>query len=113
MQRNWIGKSTGAEVLFAVEGSADTIKIFTTRPDTLFGATFVCLAPLHPLADTLTADKTALKQVIDAYGKDDEKLGLFTGSYAINPINNERIPIYIANFVLMDYGTGAIMSVPA
>ncbi|MBF0317015.1 MAG: leucine--tRNA ligase [Nitrospirae bacterium] len=113
MQRNWIGKSTGAEVLFAVDGSAETIKIFTTRPDTLFGATFVCLAPLHPLADTLTADKTALKQIIDAYGKDDEKLGLFTGSYAINPVNNESIPIYIANFVLMDYGTGAIMSVPA
>ncbi|MBF0591689.1 MAG: leucine--tRNA ligase [Nitrospirae bacterium] len=131
MQRNWIGKSVGAEVLFAVEGSADVIRIFTTRPDTLFGATFVCLAPLHPLAEPLMADKDALKQLIDAYGKpgaswsgkepsaswsgkeEEEKLGLFTGRYAINPVNNERIPIYIANFVLMDYGTGAIMSVPA
>ncbi|MBF0342956.1 MAG: leucine--tRNA ligase [Nitrospirae bacterium] len=113
MQRNWIGKSVGAEVLFAVDGSNDTIKIFTTRPDTLYGATFVCLAPLHPLAATLTQDKDALNRMLDVYGKEEEKLGLFTGRYAINPVNNESIPIYIANFVLMEYGTGAIMSVPA
>ncbi|RMG73941.1 MAG: leucine--tRNA ligase [Nitrospirae bacterium] len=113
MQKNWIGKSRGVEVDFPVEGTKDVIRIFTTRPDTLWGATFVCLSPLHPMAESLTSDREALKAVRDKYGVAEEKHGLFTGKYAINPVNGERIPIYIANFVLMEYGTGAIMSVPA
>ncbi len=113
MQKNWIGKSHGAEVDFAIEGSDETIRIFTTRPDTLWGATFMCISPLHPMAEKLTADREALERIKSTYGKAEEKHGLFTGRYAINPVNNERLPIYIANFVLMEYGTGAIMSVPA
>ncbi|MBF0328081.1 MAG: leucine--tRNA ligase [Nitrospirae bacterium] len=113
MQKNWIGKSEGAEVDFAIEGRSEKLKIFTTRPDTLFGVTFMCIAAAHPLAETLTKDKTALEVVKAKYGKEDDKVGHFTGQYAINPLNNERVPIYIANFVLMEYGTGAIMSVPA
>jgi len=113
MQKNWIGKSHGAEVDFAVDGADRTIRIFTTRPDTLFGATFLCLSPGHPLSEALAADSEELAKVTAHYGKVDEKIGLFTGSYAVNPVNNEKIPIYIANFVLMEYGTGAIMSVPA
>ncbi|MEK7741875.1 MAG: leucine--tRNA ligase, partial [Nitrospirota bacterium] len=113
MQKNWIGKSEGLEADFKVAGMDERIRIFTTRADTLFGATFVCLAPTHPLSEKLAADKEALKKVKEHYGKEDEKIGLFTGHYAINPSNDEKIPIYIANFVLMEYGTGAIMSVPA
>ncbi len=113
MQKNWIGKSRGAEVDFPVQGSDDKIRIFTTRPDTLWGATFMCISPLHPMAERLVSDKTALEKIKSTYGEAGEKHGLFTGHYAINPVNNERIPIYIANFVLMEYGTGAIMSVPA
>ncbi|MEO5356091.1 MAG: leucine--tRNA ligase [Nitrospirae bacterium YQR-1] len=113
MQRNWIGKSRGVEMDFPVAGSDLKIRIFTTRPDTLFGATFVCLAPIHPLADIITEDKAGLETVKSFYGKEDEKVGLFTGKYAVNPINGREIPIYTANFVLLDYGTGAIMSVPA
>ncbi|MBI5633232.1 MAG: leucine--tRNA ligase [Nitrospirae bacterium] len=113
MQKNWIGKSHGAEVDFRVEGIDQNIRIFTTRPDTLFGATFLCLSPGHPLAERLAADKDELEKVRAHYGKVDEKVGLFTGAYCINPMNNEKIPVYIANFVLMEYGTGAIMSVPA
>ncbi|MBI5075655.1 MAG: leucine--tRNA ligase [Nitrospirae bacterium] len=113
MQKNWIGKSHGAEVDFRVEGIDQNIRIFTTRPDTLFGATFLCLSPGHPLAERLVADKEELEKVRAHYGKVDEKVGLFTGAYCINPMNNEKIPVYIANFVLMEYGTGAIMSVPA
>ncbi|KJR40740.1 leucyl-tRNA synthetase [Candidatus Magnetoovum chiemensis] len=113
MQKHWISKSCGAEVDFTIYGSHDKLRIFTTRPDTLFGATFMCISPLHPMSNVLVGDKDALKSVVDAYGKEDEKVGIFTGYYAVNPINNERIPIYIANFVLMEYGTGAIMSVPA
>ncbi|OGW58394.1 MAG: leucine--tRNA ligase, partial [Nitrospirae bacterium RBG_16_43_8] len=113
MQKNWIGKSEGLEADFKVYGMDEKIKIFTTRADTLFGATFVCLAPTHPLSEKLAADKEALKKVKERYGKEDEKIGLFTGRYAVNPANDEKIPIYIANFVLMEYGTGAIMSVPA
>ncbi|MDP2277605.1 MAG: class I tRNA ligase family protein, partial [Nitrospirota bacterium] len=113
MQKNWIGKSEGLEADFKVYGMDEKIRIFTTRADTLFGATFVCLAPMHPLSEKLAADKEALKKVKERYGKEDEKIGLFTGHYAINPANDEKIPIYIANFVLMEYGTGAIMSVPA
>ena len=113
MQKHWIGKSEGLEADFRIDGTDDKIRIFTTRADTLFGATFICLAPTHPFAEKLVADKNALKKVKEQYGKEDEKIGLFTGHYAINPANDEKIPIYIANFVLMEYGTGAIMSVPA
>ncbi len=113
MQKNWIGKSHGAEVDFRVEGLDQKIRIFTTRPDTLFGATFLCLSPGHPLAEKLVSDKDELEKVRLHYGKVDEKVGLFTGTYCINPMTNEKIPVYIANFVLMEYGTGAIMSVPA
>ena len=113
MQKNWIGKSHGAEVDFVIDGTERTVRIFTTRADTLFGATFLCLSPGHPLSETLCADRKELEKVLARYGKVDEKIGLFTGRYAINPMNNEKIPVYIANFVLMEYGTGAIMSVPA
>jgi leucyl-tRNA synthetase len=113
MQKNWIGRSRGAEVIFRVDGMDDGIRIFTTRPDTLFGATFICLSPPHPLAERLVEDKAGLEKITAHYGKIDEKIGLFTGHYGINPMNDERIPIYVANFVLMEYGTGAIMSVPA
>ena len=113
MQRNWIGRSEGAEVDFPVAGRSEKIRIFTTRPDTLFGATFMCLAPNHPLAGQLVADKEKIAPLTAKYGDYEEKLGLFTGAYAINPMTEEEIPIYLANFVLMEYGTGAIMSVPA
>ncbi len=113
MQRNWIGKSEGIKMAFPVEGSDLNIMIFTTRPDTLYGATFVCLSPLHPIAEELSDDRNKLRKIKNIYGKEEEKVGIFTGRYAINPMNNEKIPIYVANFVLMEYGTGAIMSVPA
>lgn len=113
MQKNWIGRSVGVEVDFRIEGSEEAIGIFTTRADTLFGATFVCLSPAHPMAEKLASDKGGLERVTAQYGKPEEKLGLFTGRYCINPVNGERIPVYVANFVLMEYGTGAIMSVPA
>ena len=113
MQKNWIGKSFGVEVDFRVDGSGENIRIFTTRPDTLFGATFICLSPPHPLSQQLVQDKAGLEKITAQYGKADEKIGLFTGRYCVNPVNGEKIPIYVANFVLMEYGTGAIMSVPA
>ncbi|MEW6162846.1 MAG: leucine--tRNA ligase [Nitrospirota bacterium] len=115
MQKNWIGRSTGVEVDFRIDGMDENIRIFTTRQDTLFGATFVCLAPTHPLVERLVPEskKGDLSKLKERYGRMDEKMGLFTDFYAINPMNNERIPIFIANFVLMEYGTGAIMSVPA
>jgi leucyl-tRNA synthetase len=113
MQRNWIGKSEGAEVDFRIAGSDEKIRIYTTRPDTLFGATFMCLAPNHPLASRLVADQSKIAPLTAKYGDYEEKLGLFTGAYAINPLTEEKIPIYLANFVLMEYGAGAIMSVPA
>lgn len=113
MQKNWIGRSEGVEMDFPIDGSNEKIRIFTTRPDTLWGATFVCLAPGHALSEKLVTDMVRLDKIKAKYGKMEEKEGLFTGHYAINPVNNERIPIYIANFVLMEYGTGAIMSVPA
>lgn len=113
MQKNWIGKSDGLEADFTVEGSGDNIRIFTTRADTLFGVTFMCLAPGHPMAEKLVTDKVALAKVKEHYGDAEKKIGHFTGHYAINPVNAERVPIYVANFVLMEYGTGAIMSVPA
>lgn len=113
MQKNWIGKSYGVEVDFRIDGMDESIKVFTTRQDTLFGATFVCLSPNHPLSSKLVPDKISLEEITSRYGKVDEKIGLFTGGYCVNPMNNEKIPVYIANFVLMEYGTGAIMSVPA
>ncbi len=125
MQRNWIGKSYGAEAVFSVKNSDQTIKIFTTRPDTLYGATYMALAPEHPLTLKLsqgTSQEKAVRDFIDRVRGEDkilrtsetgDKEGIFTGAYAINPINGAEIPIWSANFVLMDYGTGAIMSVPA
>lgn len=123
MQKNWIGKSQGAEVAFRVVDTENTITVFTTRPDTLFGATFVVLAPEHPLIDTITtADqkksveeyktKSQAKSEIERQ-ENKEKTGVFTGSFAINPVNGEKIPIWIADYVLMGYGTGAIMAVPS
>ena len=124
MQKNWIGRSQGAEVDFAVDGIDETITVFTTRPDTLFGATFVVLAPEHVLVKKLVNDDT--RQVVDEYvteaarkseiermNESREKTGVFTGSYAVNPVNGEKIPIWVADYVLAGYGTGAIMAVPA
>ncbi|MHB1697157.1 MAG: leucine--tRNA ligase [bacterium] len=122
MQKNWIGKSSGLSIFFKItdsEDSEDGIEIFTTRPDTIFGATFIALSPFHLLAKRLTKDtekNIELERIIrnSLISKDiTEKEGFFTGSYAVNPFTKKKIPIYIANFVLMDYGTGAIMSVPA
>ena len=113
MQKNWIGKGEGVEVEFPLEGTGEKLRIFTTRPDTLFGVTFMCIAPEHPLAENLFKDKEKIDALKAKYGKETEKIGLFSGSYAINPFNGDRVPVYAANFVLMEYGTGAIMSVPA
>lgn len=124
MQRNWIGRSTGCEIDFAVAGSAQTIKVFTTRQDTLFGATFMSLAPEHPLALELTTEenRSAVEAFIAKVRRQDknkrtsddyEKEGVFTGSYAVNPVTGKEIPVFLANFVLMGYGTGAVMAVPA
>jgi len=123
-QINWIGKSKGAEVDFAVEGHKEKLRIFTTRPDTLFGATFLVLAPEHPLVDVITTESqiknvkdykktTQSKSEIERQDTDREKTGVFTGAYAINPVNHEKVPVWIADYVLMGYGTGAIMAVPA
>ncbi|MDH4230512.1 MAG: leucine--tRNA ligase, partial [Nitrospirota bacterium] len=119
MQKNWIGKSQGLEVDFRIDGMDGmdgmdgSIRIFTTRPDTLFGATFLCLSPNHPLTERLVSDKAELAKITAQYGKEDAKIGLNTGHFCINPVNDEKIPVFVANFVLMEYGTGAIMSVPA
>ncbi len=123
MQTNWIGRSTGADVTFHTE-QGDPIEIFTTRPDTLWGATFMVLAPEHPLVNKITTPEqratvdTYIQQAqrltdIDRETADREKTGVFTGAYAINPVNQARIPIWIADYVLMSYGSGAIMAVPA
>ena len=113
MQRNWIGRSEGLEVEFPLEGSDEKIKIYTTRPDTLFGVTFISLAASHPLAERLTKDLRGLERVRNLYGDQEIKEGLFTGHYAINPLTGDRVPLWVANFVLMEYGTGAVMAVPA
>ncbi len=123
MQRNWIGRSEGARVTFTVEGSGEELPVFTTRPDTLFGATFFALAPEHPLIATLTAGSEQERAVADyvrhtsarstVERETKEKDGVFTGRHAVNPVNGEPIPIWVADYVLMEYGTGAIMAVPA
>lgn len=123
MQRNWIGKSDGAHVTFTTE-AGDPIEVFTTRPDTLWGATFMVLAPEHPLVDKLVTPEqrdavaayklqASRQSEIERQAADKEKTGVSTGGYAINPVNDARIPIWIADYVLMGYGTGAIMAVPA
>ena len=123
MQTEWIGKSTGAEVQFKIDGREDEITVYTTRPDTLYGATFMVLAPEHELAAGLSTPETkaavddyiyqtSLRSSVDRMA-DHEKTGVFTGSYAINPLNGAKIPIWLSDYVLADYGTGAIMCVPA
>src|SRR3989441_4843940 len=126
MQTNWVGRSEGAEVTFtaiAASGARHPLNIFTTRPDTLFGATYMVMAPEHALVPELTtaqqaaevesyAEKVKSERDVDRAAKT-EKTGVFTGAHAINPVNNEKIPIWIADYVLMAYGTGAIMAVPA
>ncbi|TVR89362.1 MAG: leucine--tRNA ligase [Saprospirales bacterium] len=124
IQKNWIGKSTGAMVQFDLESTSKKIEVFTTRPDTLFGVTFMVLAPEHPLVDTLTTDEQ--RDEISAYQKKaaglserdrqsnvDDISGAFTGGYALHPITKKRLPVWISDYVLMDYGTGAIMAVPS
>ncbi|MCA0984465.1 leucine--tRNA ligase [Halobacillus yeomjeoni] len=124
MQRNWIGKSEGAEVSFKIDGFEETFDVFTTRPDTLFGATYAVLAPEHPLVDKVVSaeQKASVNEYIEkAKHKSDlertdlakDKSGVFTGAYAINPVNGEKLPIWVADYVLMSYGSGAIMAVPA
>ena len=125
MQKNWIGRSEGVEIDFKIEGMSEILKCFTTRIDTIYGATFIALAPEHPLVEKLmsgaVAGKEAAKLVqkmrdeskIDRADAEVAKEGVFTGRYVINPVNNEKIPIWVANYILMEYGTGAIMAVPA
>lgn len=125
MQHNWIGKSTGLICSFPIEGGDEKLAIFTTRPDTIFGVTFMSIAAEHPLVETLidgTEREQELRAFIDAIADEKrrrpvtdelDKKGMFTGRYCRNPFNNQRVPIYIANFVLMEYGTGAVMAVPA
>jgi len=125
MQRNWIGRSEGARIEFPIKGSDKTIPVFTTRPDTLYGATYFLLSPEHPLVEEIIKDspyqdevkrfkkKVSKESAIDRVSGVLKKRGCFTGKYVINPLNDEEIPIWLANYVLMDYGTGAVMAVPA
>ena len=125
MQRNWIGRSEGARIFFPLENSDDSIEVFTTRPDTLYGATFMSLAPEHPLCLKLsrgTSQEAPVQKFVNEaltqdwqmrVGENAEKKGVFLGAYCINPVTGRRMPIYSANFVLFDYGTGAVMAVPA
>ena len=125
MQKNWIGRSVGSQLKFKIDGRDEDIEVFTTRPDTVFGATFMCLAPEHPLVESLSKgtqkenEVAAFVQKVSSQERSAEgiekyeKEGVFTGAYCINPATGEKIPVYTANFVLMEYGTGAIMSVPA
>lgn len=125
MQKNWIGRSTGAEVTFEIENFSKKLQIYTTRPDTLFGVTYMVLAPEHPFVPELT-NGTEYEDAVKAYQEEcqhkseiertsltKEKTGVFTGCYGINPVNGKRVPIFISDYVMMDYGTGAIMAVPA
>lgn len=124
MQKNWIGKSIGASIRFKIKNTEESIEVFTTRPDTTFGVTYMVLAPEHPLVDQLTSEEqqqnieeyialTRKTKEIDRLSTEREKTGVFTGSYCINPVNHEIIPIWIADYVLATYGTGAVMAVPA
>ncbi len=124
MQRNWIGKSEGAEIDFPVAGRNETVRVFTTRPDTVYGATFMVLAPEHPLVTELTdeqrrhevaqyVERARRETEIERLSAEKEKTGVFIGAYCVNPFTGQQIPIYIADYVLMGYGTGAIMAVPA
>lgn len=124
-QKNWIGRSQGAEITFEVADSDQLLTVFTTRPDTLFGATFMVVAPEHDVVELITTDeqKAAVKKYVEQTLRkteiqrqqeaDKEKTGVFTGAYAINPVNNKKVPIWIADYVLLGYGTGAVMAVPA
>jgi leucyl-tRNA synthetase len=122
-QANWIGRSEGAEIDFEVEGTTDNVRVFTTRPDTVFGATYMVLAPEHPLLDRVTTpaqreaveryrDQVAKRDLIERKKVDKEKTGVFTGGHCVNPATGRRIPVWIADYVLIEYGTGAIMAVP-
>ncbi|KPN88798.1 leucine--tRNA ligase [Lysinibacillus sp. ZYM-1] len=124
MQRNWIGRSEGAEVTFGIDGTDQNFTVFTTRPDTLFGATYCVLAPEHKLVEQITTadqrqavetylEKVKMKSDLERTDLAKEKTGVFTGAYAVNPINGKNVPIWIADYVLVSYGTGAIMAVPA
>ncbi len=124
MQRNWIGRSTGAEVDFIIDGINEKLTVFTTRPDTLFGATYMVVSPEHPLLNVMTTEEqkrqvqdyiaaASLKSDLDRTDLSKEKTGVFTGRYAINPVNRKKIPVWVADYVLTGYGTGAIMAVPA
>jgi len=125
MQSNWIGKSTGVEIDFKIDGSTKALKCFTTRIDTIYGATFICLAPEHPIVESLIAgapnkaeteraiQKMRSESKIERAQTDITKEGVFTGSYVTNPVNGKKMPIWVANYILMEYGTGAIMAVPA
>ena len=124
MQKNWIGKSFGGEITFTLENGLDTFKVYTTRADTLFGVSYVVLAPEHPLVDKITTkeqlpfinaykEETSKATEIDRLATTREKTGVFTGAYAINPINNKKVPVFVADYVLYSYGTGAVMGVPA
>lgn len=124
MQKNWIGKSEGVEFTWKLAGRDDGFRVFTTRPDTVFGVTFMVLAPEHPLVNEITTDEQRmqveqLRQEVSSMSEIDrsstelEKKGAFTGAYALNPLNGEQVPVWVANYVMMDYGTGAIMAVPA
>ena len=123
MQRNWIGRSEGARVSFNVENTNDTIDVFTTRPDTIYGTTFLVLSPEHALVNEMTTDdkKEMVKQYQEEASKKSDlertdlakdKSGVFTGAYAINPLSGKKLPIWIADYVLSTYGTGAVMAVP-
>ncbi|MDP6670173.1 MAG: class I tRNA ligase family protein, partial [Candidatus Krumholzibacteria bacterium] len=123
LQRNWIGRSEGTDVEFKLPSIGKSITVFTTRPDTLFGATYMVLSPEHPFVDQLTSDskkeetqayvkKAARKSDLARTDLEKEKTGVFLGTHAINPVNDEEIPIWISDYVLMTYGTGAIMAVP-
>ncbi len=124
MQRNWIGRSEGASVKFGIEGFAEKLEIFTTRADTLYGATYMVLAPEHPFVPKITsaAQRAAVEAYVDAAARKSDlertdlakdKSGVFTGAYAVNPLNGQRVPIWVSDYVLISYGTGAIMAVPA
>lgn len=125
MQANWIGRSEGVRVDFTLEGSDKTVPCFTTRPDTLYGVTFISLAPEHPILQELIsgtlqekavmdfAEKVRNQEMVERTAEGTEKEGMFTGKYVINPINHDKVPVWVANYVLMEYGTGAVMGVPA